>query len=363
VKPALAIFFLLPGIAFAQATAVVPISQSLLPDGDIRYSVPLRVGDSVPVDALLDTGSTGLRVMRGALFSNSFTDTGFLSSSSFSAGDQLTGTVGTAVLTLGGVSTDGPIPFEIVDHAGCMATRPDCGAAKLAPTDYGIGGDGIAGQGFQAILGVGLRTSPGAENPLAHIGAKQWIIELPQPGASATGQLILNPGWQALQGFTMFTLTPAPGGVWHDQGFTDTLPACLNNSTNSQNLCGPAILDTGAPGIVAYRNSGGTGPLWTPGDKAALAFGGISLPFTVDSAAGTGLLGAPGEGGGISIVAGILPFFSYDVFYDAAGGRIGLKPRDDAAAAPAQNAGTTMQVIQLNAPPPGAPKLPNVITP
>ncbi len=359
----LAAFALLPGIAAAQVS--VPITQIVLPDGDVRYSVPVRIGDSMPVDALLDTGSTGLRVMRGAMFRDSYTDTGFLNVSEFSAGDKLTGTVGTARLSLGGLTTDDAIPFEIVDSESCMSTRPDCGAAKLAPQDYGIGGDGIAGQGFQAILGVGLRTAPGAENPLVHIGAKQWIIELPEPGQTGTGELILNPGWQDMQGFQMFQLATQPGGVWHDQGFTDTLPACLNDTANGQQICAAAILDTGAPGIVAYRDGGATAPLWSAGDQAALAFSTLSIPFALDHGTGTGTLAAPNDGAGVGIVAGILPFFAFDVFYDAANGKIGLKPRDDAPnlATSSQNSSTTMQVIQLNAPPAGAAKLPNVITP
>jgi hypothetical protein len=72
-------------------------------------------------------------------------------------------------------------------------------------------------------------------------------------------------------------------------------------------------------------------------------------------------------GGGVDIVAGIVPFFAFDVFYDAAAGRMGLRPRQDApdlTGAPAAPA-TSMQVIQMNAPGVAAPagRLPNVITP
>lgn len=367
--PLSALILVVPEVAMAQARVVVPISQIVLPDADIRYSVPVRVGTSVALDALLDTGSTGLRVMRGAMFRNSYTDTGFLSVSAFSAGDKLTGTVGTADLNIGGLATDGPVPFEIVDSASCASFRPNCGAAGVAAPDYGIGGDGIAGQGFQAILGVGLRDAQGAENPLEHLGAKEWIIELPLPGQGGPGSLILNPGWQDLQGFSMFSLKPEGGGVWHDPGFADTIPACLNDATNGKSICGQTILDTGAPGMVAFA-AGATGPLWTAGDQATLAFGGLEQKFTVDGSAGTGLLREPKAAGGIDLVAGIAPFFAFDVFYDAAGGRIGLRPRQDApdlSAAPQAGPGNSVGVIQMNAPgvaiPPPAGKLPSVITP
>jgi len=363
-KRLLPLALLAPSLALAQARAVAPISQTLLPDGDIRYSVPIRVGNSVPVDALLDTGSTGLRVMRTAIFRDSYTDTGFLSFSAFSAGDRLTGTVGTAVLNIGGLATDAAVPFEVVDSETCASFHPDCSASKVLAGDYGIGGDGIPGQGFEAILGVGLRDAQGAENPLEHLGTKQWIIDLPEPGQGGPGSLILNPDWQDLQGFTMFPLATEGGGVWHDPGFSDTLPACLNNATTGEKICGQAILDTGAPGIIAFQDNA-AGPLWTPGAQASLTFGALSQKFAVDENPGTGLLREPKSDAGIDILAGVVPFFAFDVFYDAAAGRIGLRPRNDAAnlagTPPAGNS-TSMQVIQLNAPAPGM-KLPNVITP
>jgi hypothetical protein len=368
--PILRIFLFSPAIALAQARVVVPVAQTVLPDGDIRYSVPVRVGDSVAVDALLDTGSTGLRVMRGAMFRGSYTDTGFMSVSAFSAGDKLTGTVGTADLNIGGLATDGAVPFEIVDRESCASFRPNCGAAGVAAPEYGIGGDGIAGQGFQAILGVGLRDAQGAENPLEHLGAKQWIIDLPEPGQGGPGRLILNPDWQDLQGFAMFPLAAEGGGVWHDPGFADTLPACLNDTTNGQSVCGQAILDTGAPGIIAFAD-GAAGPLWSAGDQAAMVFGGLNLKFAVDATPGTGLLREPKEAGGMDLVAGIVPFFAFDVLYDAAGGRIGLRARQDApdftGAPVAGSSGSSVEVIQMNAPGVGAAtpagKMPVVITP
>jgi len=365
----LSALLVVPGVAMGQARVVVPVSQIVLPDGDIRYSVPVRVGNSVALDALLDTGSTGLRVMRGAMFRGSFTDTGFLSVSAFAAGDKLTGTVGTADLNIGGLATDGPVPFEIVDTESCASFRPDCGAAKVLAPDYGIGGDGIAGQGFQAILGVGLRDAQGAENPLEHLGAKQWILQLPEPGQGGPGSLILNPGWQDLQGFTMFPLKSEGGGVWHDPGFADTLPGCLNDATNGQSVCGQTILDTGAPGMIAFGGAA-AGPMWSAGDAAALVFGGLAEKFSVDAGPGTGLLREPKAAGGIDLVAGIAPFFAFDVFYDAAAGRMGLRARQDAAdltAVPVPGAGNSVEVIQMNAPgvvaPVPAGKLPTVITP
>jgi hypothetical protein len=118
------------------------------------------------------------------------------------------------------------------------------------------------------------------------------------------------------------------------------------------------VLDTGSPGILAYRQGATGGPLWAAGDSANLAFstGGngtaASIPFTTDGFPGTGLA-AESPNGPFSLVAGVLPFFAYDVLYDDANGAIGLRPRADApnaVAPPARETSPDIEVIQMNAP-------------
>jgi len=367
---------LLPGLAFADAgRVVVPISQSLLPNGDIRYSVPVTIGNSITVPALLDTGSTGLRVLRNAVFSDSYTDTGFASLSEFGGGDRLSGTIGTAVVRVGSASTEDAVPFEVVTQAGCADFRPQCSAAMVAPQDYGIGGDGIAGQGFQALLGVSLAVQSGAgylANPLTHIGARQWIIELPEPGQSGDGSLILNPDEQDLQGFQMFNLTQLPSqGAGLDSGWADALPGCLRDLSNGQDVCGPAILDTGSPGIITDQYGAQSAPLWAQDDKVTMSFSSGNqsegFSFVADRNPGTGMLQEPAASADATrLLDGFLPFFYYDVLYDAADGAIGLRARGDApsvVAAPEGSGNDSVEVIQLNAPAAGSPPLPVVITP
>jgi hypothetical protein len=351
--------------------AVVPISQILLPNGDIRYSVPVSVGGAQPVQALLDTGSTGLRIMAGALPDSSYTNTGFLSVYGFGSGDKFTGKIATAPLAFGAAETDGPVPIQIITSVSCLAFRPNCAAATLSSQDYGIGGDGYAGQGFQAILGISLRNAIGAgytENPLAHIGIKSWIIRLPEPGQDADGSLILNPGPQDLAGFQFFALAQAGTAA---EGFADTLPACLNDISSGQSICGPATLDTGSPGITAYQTTTQPGPLWTAGDHAALTISAgnttVSMEFTTDSTPGTALETQPANGAANmppnAIVAGVLPFFDNAIWYDAANGRIGLQPRADKPTIQTTtptNTASTAEIIQMTTP---TTALPQVITP
>lgn len=66
-----------------------------------------------------------------------------------------------------------------------------------ARADYGIGGDGLPREGFDAILGVSMRGSDApsaATNPLSVIGSRHWIVIPPEPGTAAPGRLIINPG-------------------------------------------------------------------------------------------------------------------------------------------------------------------------
>jgi hypothetical protein len=375
----LAILLLVP--VFAPAQIIVPITQTLLPDGDIRYSVPIRVGNSDVINALLDTGSTGLRILPNAIAPDTYTDTGFSSLYAYGSGEDLNGTIATAPIAIGGAATDSPVSIEMVKTIGCMDFAPDC-PAKLALPDYGIGGDGIAGQGFAAILGVGLSPATGAgytQNPLAHIGGRRWIITLPEPGATAPGALILNPSDAMVRNFSSFPLTAVGAATGQDGGWADAIPACLNNVSTDQRICGNALLDTGSPGIIAYQKGSTKTPLWRPGDAVSLAFtaptGTLTTNFAADRFPGSGLLQAPPSGSLFSVLAGVLPFYAYAVLYDAAAGTIGLQPRTDmpdfstAPTATYSDPDTQIEVIKLNAPGGGAPApaggmvLPQVITP
>jgi hypothetical protein len=369
-----AIAVLLPGLALADgARTVIPITQTVLPDNDIRYAVPINIG-GVALNALLDTGSTGLRVLSPALPATAYSDTGQPSVYAYGAGDRFSGTIATANVTIGGAGAD--MTFQLVQSIGCMAFAPDCGAANLAIANYGIGGDGLANQGFPAILGASL--APGdAANPLSALGASRWIIELPEPGQSGPGALILNPNAADLAGFQNFALTPVPATPQSGPNFwQDALPGCLNDQSAGATICGPTVLDTGSPGIVAYRPGSLSAPLWSPDDAASLAFtasgsaSAATIAFRADNFPGSGMIEAPASGEAAALVAGVLPFFADDVLYDADAGTIGLRPRPDApdflAIQPGADSGNEIAVIQMNtptAPHPQPGALPQVITP
>ena len=232
----------------------VPIRQTVLSDGNIRYSVPVSVGSGAPFDAMLDTGSFGLRVLSAAVSPDQYEATDLQRAYPYGGGARLRGIIARAVVKVGDASTGQPIPIQVVQSVDCTEERPRCAASKMSAEDYRIGGDGLAGQGFGAILGASLRTAPaemGANNPLSAM-ADSWIVLLPPPGDPSPGRLILNPAADDLTGFRMFSLSQQPdhGG---EPGWIDTkLPGCLVDDRSKQRLCAPVMLDSGAPGIVAF---------------------------------------------------------------------------------------------------------------
>jgi hypothetical protein len=189
--------------AFGTSARVeVPIRQVRLSDGVIRYSVPVSVGGT-RLEAMLDTGSFGLRVLARALPPDQYAPTQIQRSLPFASGARLHGVIATAVVGIGGVSTGGPVPIQVVDQVDCVARMPNCAASRVSPSQYGIGGNGLANEGFQAILGLSLRSPHvymGAANPLASVGTRRWIVILPRP-EGGPGVLIINPDPSELVGF------------------------------------------------------------------------------------------------------------------------------------------------------------------
>jgi hypothetical protein len=97
----------------------------------------------------------------------------------------------------------------------CAEARPNCPVARVSPWQYGIGGNGFAGEGFQAILGISLRSPRvymGADNPLRLAGIRRWIVILPRPG-EGSGHLIINPTPSELAGFKPSSMRMDSGGT------------------------------------------------------------------------------------------------------------------------------------------------------
>jgi hypothetical protein len=313
------------GTAFAAppARVVVPIRQTVFPNGVIRYSIPITIGRT-HIEAMLDTGSTGIRVLPGTTQPGDVTPTTQPTTEHYGSGATLTGVIAHATVAVGGLVGAAPVPIAAIAKVGCGPKHPHCAAGRVSLQDYRIGSE--AGGGFTAIVGISLAPAR-VVSPLPAIGAASWIVVLPRPGERAPGRLILNPDDADLAGFTRFTLdtTKTP---------YQALPGCVTDVTTRRHLCAPTTLDTGAPGINIKATPSRPPLRFRNGDRAEISFTGPGATlqparFTVTSNGATHVKVAPPDTArsGAMILPGILPYFTYDVLYDSAHAVIGLRIR------------------------------------
>src|ERR1041384_4252540 len=72
--------------------AEVPIREVVLSDGERRYTIPISVGGTA-IEAGLDTGSTGLRILPNTLAASDAVDGGGNDRYSYGAGTEFRGEV------------------------------------------------------------------------------------------------------------------------------------------------------------------------------------------------------------------------------------------------------------------------------
>ena len=322
----------------AWARAVLPVHQTVLPDGALRYSVPITVGDGAPMEAQLDTGSFGIRVLKSALQPDQYVATDMHRSYNFGGGAKFDGVLARAVLGIGPVRGGEPELFQLIESVGCIEGRSQCAASRVKPEDYRIGGDGYPKEGFPAIFGISMQraTSPdSAQNPLA-AGGKSWILTLPRPGDTEPGRLVVDPDAAERAGFTTLQLKPEDDKSRRLSGWDDAdVPACLVQDGGDQRFCGRALLDSGTADMVVMTDTVTRFQPWGAGKRARLEIGGAGGPASVAFTSGqdhsSRVILRPPWLGGTQIITGPLPFYSYDVLFDAAAGTIGFKPRPAAA--------------------------------
>lgn len=316
----------------SNARVDIPIGQVVLPNGDTRYFVPVSVGAGAPVDAELDTGSFGLRVLKAALKPDQYRATGYYRRYTFGSGARFNGALAEATLSVGSARTDRPMLFQVIDSVDCIERVPNCPVSRVKPEDYRIAGDGYPNKGFNAILGLSLRKAPvaaGADNPLTVTGDAAWIVVLPRPGSPSPGHLIVNPDAKEREGFAMMRLE-AQGGGWADT----MLAGCLVDEQSKDRFCGKTLLDSGAPGVVVNSEKATEPSVWPPGRAATLEIGeppkSIAVSFsTSDQWSNRVHIRPPRDGEAVRVSAGTLPFFHYAILYDAKAGAMGFKRRED----------------------------------
>jgi len=297
----------------------VPIRQVTLSNGDRRYVVTVRIAGR-EVDAGVDSGSTGLRVMPRALPPEAVGAKGEEVRYSYGSGVTFAGRAISVPVAIGATG-DIHVRIQRVDKLGCKPEKPDCAGVRVPIDRFGIQGDGLPGEGFAAILGIGLK-SDAVPNILQALGARRWIIELPRPGDTAPGRLVLNPDDAEISAYQTVKMLSDDG---------NTVAGCLAFQPPEKPICGPARLDTGAPGLRVV--DGGRHAPVAQGAPARLEIGDRSGGFGIDI-----IIGRRDQASRLTfdenphfsqtqLFFGLAPYFAWSVLYDPGARTIGLKAR------------------------------------
>lgn len=323
-----------PPLAQTLPRSEVPIREVVLSDGEHRYTIPITVG-STAIDAGLDTGSTGLRILPNVLSASDATGGGSSDRYSYGAGTEFLGEIGKGQLGIGGLAA--PSTLQLIQTVDCRRDMPHCPASRIPIEKFGIQGSGLPGEGFRAIIGVNMAEADIA-SPLKAIGAKRWIVELPRPGSNEPGKLILNPGDDEVKDYARLPVL----SVYAQQkgGLHDAVSGCLINVASKEKGCGALLMDSGAPGIQLVNGSLGRTP-WANNSAAALILYDENKACAVEyftvglrEHASHLTFDEKPEQRGTVIYAGLSPYFAFDVLYDPGKGEIGVRPRPPGSGAP-----------------------------
>lgn len=231
-----------------QAGVVVPLTFDQKPYGDVFNPPPIArvvIGKNHAVPVLVDTGSVGLRVFASAISavpSSGVTMWSRRETVQSLDGSIFAGTVASATLRFGSLTTASPVFFQVVDGT-------TCGTNPLKVNCY-RGGDqrALEAIGVDGILGVGLHgPGPGSPvtNPLLSLPGKYgrvWTLDMTNAVGGGTGALILgaSPFDHPLVRIRLNSLASSDvAQTWND------LPD-LCWMIASHRLCGPTIFDSGA---------------------------------------------------------------------------------------------------------------------
>ncbi|HEY3801615.1 MAG TPA: DUF3443 family protein [Kofleriaceae bacterium] len=318
-----------PGTWQGSAVGLPFTIQQSTTAGAMRFSIPVVIGGTV-INAMLDTGSSGLRIIKGAVPDSAFTcATATATTYSYHSGLELDGFVARATVgfisELGSIATPAPIQVMYVDQVACASSEPDCGANGISIDDFTAFG------GFKAILGVRMRNAVDSiGSPLAQLpGQPRFVVQAPAYGGTS-GTLTVGPPdtsafatlqLPAFDGVMLANGTPA----WDDRY---GIPACLDDATSGVDYCEPAEWDTGnPPTYVEWPAATGDSVLGS-GSQISVTIGSLaSYAFTVGATPVPGIDDVelePVSGSGFMNLGTAL-FFHDDALFDPLHGIVGLR--------------------------------------
>lgn len=307
------------------------------PDPAVRsVEVPLDVADiagprlvaevsigGVPLRVLLDTGSTGLRVVADKVPRTAVSVQGDAPPYGYGSGTRLHGKVARTDLRIGGhLAAD--VPIQLVTSTTCAASKPNCPASGgRKPLMFGRFLDGV--------LGVSTADAPALANPLWSLRdasgraiGRQFAVHY-APGGHSRLLLDVPPtGYRTVQ-------LPDRGDADDPAGPPSWNPRALHACFTSTELpsgpvCGPTLLDTGATAFRILTQERDTGPLPDGTDiELGVPAARWSRTFTVGQDTRARTEDAP-PSTRHSSSAGLAAYVGTHVRYDLTHGTIGFAP-------------------------------------
>jgi hypothetical protein len=326
-----------PGPTPSADDVVLPLTVIESPQAT-RVTIPVRIGNGPWIDAVLDTGSSGLRVSNTVVGdAGVVAEGGHLTYRFHDNNTILEGTRATATVTLGSLGS----PTLTIPGVEVMIVTEDC-HFDAAACAGGTSTANFFSNKYSAILGVNLTplaSDQGVVNPLLYLdGGAPFVVALGDAGA---GTLSVTLNSREPSGFRVYTLPlqgtlpplvdgGPPLSTWNSRG----LPTCLVDPTSEERYCALASLDTGNP--EAYIESADGAPSFPAADVVDVLLGadagadGAALgnyALVLSSPLALNQVHVELSDAGFMNM-GVAPFLHYDVLMNPSNGHVGLRGRD-----------------------------------
>ncbi|WP_208948235.1 autotransporter outer membrane beta-barrel domain-containing protein [Segnochrobactrum spirostomi] len=293
------------------------------------YYVNVAIGSPTATanSVLVDTGSTGLYILRSALGASQYQDTATTFKYAYSSGNVITGTIAVATVYFPGavdasgatLGTAQPITFGVIDTLNCKDGPGTCAGYRSEPT-WTVNQTGVMGVGFSGGLDV--------FNPLTQLAgnyASGFIFSANQALGDSSPVLVVGLTAENTAGFSFasFQSNGQTGGNTGMQAWNTKVPACWAN--NGSSSCFATIFDSGAVDATFMTDAAG-GPYASPTTYPVGAMT-ISIQNVLSFSQTLGNYAyeeAHGDPPGYN--ASNAPFLYYAVAYDYVNGRIGFSP-------------------------------------
>jgi hypothetical protein len=277
---------------------------------------------------LFDTGSWGLRILKGALSGASFQPNGERVSILYTGGVGLYGLAAKGCVSIGDSRNGAPVNFMFIDSV-------DNGGGKFSTGDAAVINNPLL-EHFNGIVGVGMRfdnNSSGIANPLPQLpGGDRYIVHFPHYG-EPFGSLILNPTPHDLVGFSFIKLSA--GSVSLPNGLNSWLDDQLLGTVyiNGVPYAHYTLLDSGTPYDKYYKDSTSDRVIVPIDTLVKITLGNPVVADTTITVlkkhAGLDLIETSNQivDHHKRNVFGTRFFFDFDVFYDQSEGVIGIRKK------------------------------------